>query len=77
MLGRDGAYHIFEQGAGIHPSSGQIDFYLVIPLCIAFLLATVAWFANGFQRWFNILGAVAAISLFALIPYVLASGGGV
>ena len=77
LLGRDGTYDIYEQGPGIHPNAGQIDFYMVFPLAVALLLTTSAWITNMLQRWFTALGVIAAISLFALLPYLLAYTGGV
>jgi hypothetical protein len=76
-LGRDLTYHIYEQGPGIYPNSGQTDFYVLFPLCVALLIATGAWVVNGLQRWFSVLGVISAISLFLLLPFLLAFGGGV
>lgn len=77
LLGRDGIYHIYEQGPGVHPNSGQIDYYIVFPRLVLGILSTTAWVANGLQRGFTTLGVVAAVSLFVLLPYLFGYTGGV
>ena len=77
LAGRDGTYGIYEQGAGIAPNSGQIDYYIVFPLMILLGVAGCAWLTNGTQRWFPFLGTISALSLFALLPYLFGYSGGV
>ena len=76
-MGRDVTYGIYEQGPGIAPNAGQFDFYVVFPAAVAVFLALSGWVANGLQRWYAALGAIAGAALFAILPYLMAYTGGV
>ena len=77
LLGRDLLYHVYEKGPGVFPSAGQIEFGMVYPIAMAAMVGGSAWIANAFQRWFNVLAVIASIALIALLPFMLAYGGGV
>ena len=76
-MGRDLAFHVYDQGPGIFPSSGQIDGYVIIPVLVAFAISLGAWAANGLQRGKAALGALAIISIVAILPYMFGYSGGV
>lgn len=76
-MGRDLSYHVYEQGPGIFPSSGQLDGYMIVPLVVAFGIAIAAWCFNAAQRWYSLLGGLAAIMLVSIIPYMFGYSGGV
>ncbi|MGB7655150.1 MAG: hypothetical protein WBL74_06690 [Novosphingobium sp.] len=76
-MGRDLSYSVYEQGPGIFPSSGQLDGYMVAPLVVAFGIAIAAWCFNAAQRWYWLLGTLAAVTLVSIIPYMLGYSGGV
>ncbi len=77
LLGRALIYHIYDQGPGIFPTTGQMDHGVVLPMMVVVLVGGCAWIANAFQRWFTALAVISVIALMALLPFVLASGGGV
>ena len=77
LLGRDLTFGVYDHGPDVHPSSGQIDFYIVIPCLVALSVALFAWLTNALQRWFGVLGVFAALALCALLPYLFGYTGGV
>ena len=77
VMGRGLTLHIYEQGPGIHPNAGQIDFYIMAPFAVAFSVSLVAWLINALQRAYWLLSTFSAVTLLALVPFVLGYGGGV
>jgi len=59
------------------PNIGQIDFYALWPWLVVTGLFGCAWLCNGLRRWPALLGSVAGVALTALLPYVVAIGGGI
>lgn len=74
-MGRGLTYGVYAHGDGVYPSSGQIDYYMVFPICVAALVMLTAWICNGL-RSAQPLGAISIITLAALFPYLLAYTGG-
>ena len=76
VIGRELTYGIYTHGAGVFPNSGQIDWYIVFPVCVVATLMLCAWICNIF-RWAWPLLALSIVSIVALFPFLLAYGGGV
>jgi hypothetical protein len=76
LAGRDGLNGVVGQRALGYPNMGQIDFLFAWPLFIVIALLACAWICNAFQRWAWALGALTALSLAALLPYLFVYGGG-
>lgn len=74
-MGRGLTYGVYTHGEGVFPKSGQIDHYMVIPICIALVLAVSAWIFNGL-RSAQPLAAISILSLAALLPYLFGYTGG-
>lgn len=75
-MGRSGTYGIYAHGNGVYPNSGQIDYYMVFPICITATLLLAGWICNGL-RAAQPLGAISIIALAALFPYLLVYTGGI
>lgn len=76
-LGRGQANSVASRHLTGYPSLVQIDWYIVWPLCVAMGVLGVAWLCNGLQRWPRLLGSIAVISIFVLLPYFALSSGGI
>ena len=76
-LGRGLLDGVAEQRVLGYPNSGQIDFLVVWPAAIAFILLLSAWVTNSLYRWPRVLGCVSGLALLILVPYLLVYGGGV
>lgn len=74
-MGRSGIYGIYAHGEGVYPNSGQIDYYMVFPVCVAAALMLSAWVCNSF-RAAQPLAAISILALVALFPYLLIYTGG-
>ncbi len=77
LLGRSGLYGIVAQQAPGYPNMGQINLYVVWPLFVVTLILGCAWLCNSLRRWAWLLGVASAVSLFAILPYLMVWGGGV
>jgi hypothetical protein len=82
IMGRGLAYGVYTHGVGVFPNSGQIDYYVLFPICMAALLTLVAWACNVFSRpssklWSSILLAFSVLSFGTLFPYLFFYTGGV
>jgi len=55
----------------------QVKFYIECPFFVTVVLLVGAWACNALRRWPWALGLLSAISLVALIPYLLVYTGGV
>jgi hypothetical protein len=66
---------VAQQAPGF-PNSGQIDYYLAIPLLVAISILVVAWVCSAIKRlsWVQLILSVFA--LIALPVYMLAYTGG-
>ena len=77
LVGRDLLNGVVGQVAVGYPNMGQIDFLLAWPLFVVIAIITCAWICNAFHRWAWALGLMSALSLAALLPYLLVYGGGI
>ncbi len=76
-IGLDGLFSVARQQVPGYPNSGQIMYYLMIPLCVLIAIAGTALVSNLRLRWFNVLGVVSATSMFGLLPYMFGYFGGI
>lgn len=74
-VGRTGTYNVYAQGKDVYPNSGQIDYYIVFPMCVAIALAVAGWIFNVFRSPLP-LKAISIISFMVLLPYLFAYTGG-
>ena len=74
-MGRSLTYGVYTHGKGIFPNSGQIDHYIIIPICVALMLAAFAWVFNGLRSP-QPLVAISILCLVALLPYLFTYTGG-
>jgi hypothetical protein len=77
LVGRDLVAGVVGQRALGYPNMGQIDFLIIWPLSLVSALLACAWICNAFRKGGWALGLLSAISLLALLPYLLVYGGGV
>ncbi|GLV29697.1 hypothetical protein TomTYG75_22160 [Sphingobium sp. TomTYG75] len=75
-IGRSGIYGIYTHGERVYPNSGQIDYYMVFPACVAATLMLSGWTCNSF-RAAQPLAAISTLAFFALFPYLLIYTGGI
>jgi NADH:ubiquinone oxidoreductase subunit H len=75
-LGWDGIKTIELQHAAGYPNTGQVGYYLVIPL----LMLTVSLVPSAFlgqTRWSGLSNVWGGLTLIAVFPYLIPYGGGV
>ena len=77
LLGRDLVNGVVAQDVPGYPNMGQINLYVIWPLFVVAAILAVAWLCNAFRRGTMILGIASALSLTAILPYLLIWGGGV
>ncbi len=77
LLGRQGISDVVDQGVPGYPNTGQIDSYLLLPVCVVMMLLACAWVSNGLRKWEGPLALISGLSVAALLPYLLMYGGGV
>jgi len=68
---------VAEQNVPGYPSSGQVQYLIIYPMLVAALLIASAWFCNRLVHRPALLGCLSVTALFAVLPYLLALGGGV
>jgi hypothetical protein len=76
-MGRGLTYGVYAHGPGVFPNSGQFDYYVLFPICMAAGLMLVAWVTNALGRGFRVLLTFSACAILFLFPYLLPYTGGV
>ena len=74
--GWDGIKYIESQHAAGYPTSGQIGYYLAIPL-LMLSISLVPSALLGQTKWSAAANLWSGLSLIAVFPYLLPYGGGV
>ena len=82
VMGRGLAYGVYDQRVLGYPNSGQIDYYVLFPICMVAGLMLIAWACNVFHRpssklWSSILLTCSVLSFGMLFLYLLPYSGGV
>ena len=75
-MGWDGIQYIESQHAAGYPSSGQIGYYLTVPL-ITLILSLVPGILLSQTKWSWMGNIWCGLTLIAVFPYLLPYGGGV
>lgn len=77
FLGIDGVRGIAAQNVPNYPNSGQIIYYIGVPIAVLIALFAVGMVANRIWRSPILSGLSSTSALFFLFPYLLGYGGGV
>jgi len=82
VTGRGLAYGVYSQRVLGYPNAGQIDYYILFPICVVAILMLIAWACNVFYRpparlWSSILLVCSILSFGTLFLYLLPYTGGV
>jgi hypothetical protein len=75
LVGRDLIRGVYQQGSGVAPNAGQIDFYMVYPMVAVALLMFAGWVGNAFGKPLVTLIPSLLIG-FSTLPFLLGYTGG-